>query len=71
MPVNLQLQYMGWNDQMKYIKYKNYLLLVLIRENKTLLATYLQKLILAKYSSGTQSQKSILTKYFYNVDLWK
>ena len=54
---------------MKYIKYKNYLLLVLIRENKTLLATYLQKLILAKYSSGTQSQKSILTKYFYDVDL--
>ena len=54
---------------MKYIKYKNYLLLVLIRENKTLLATYLQKLILAKYTSGPQSQKSILTKCFYNVDL--
>lgn len=70
-PVNVQLQYMGWSDQMKYVKYKNYLLLVLIRENKTLLATYLQKLILAKYSIGTHSQKSILTKYFYNADLWK
>ena len=32
LPVNLQLQYMRWSDQMKYIQYDKYLLLLNILE---------------------------------------